>query len=207
MSPSASAAGGKFVISPEPPVTSPQRGVRWGTVAAAYLGMRRGLRAQRGAARGTELRSRKSRGWVCVRLSPGTGWGCAGAHTPGPAGAVCSPSSRARRLPAARPGRPRLTPSVPATRRARRRPGLQAEHCAEPCSWAADECTEAAKGRAWRELGTRWPPLFSALAPCPPGRQLKEIQQWAVLLMGVQCVVLMGPEFQLCGLWDIVFPL
>lgn len=46
MSPRASAAGGKFVISPEPPVTSLQLGARWGPAAAAYLGMRRALRAR-----------------------------------------------------------------------------------------------------------------------------------------------------------------
>lgn len=46
MSPRASAAGGKFVISPEPPVTSLQLGAHWGPATAAYLGMRRALRAR-----------------------------------------------------------------------------------------------------------------------------------------------------------------
>lgn len=134
-------------------------------------------------------------------------WGCAGARTPGPAGAVCSLSSRARRLPAARPGRPRLTPCVPASRRARRRPGILAVQCAELHSWAAAKCAETGRrAGAWRERGARWPPL-QVLALSPPDRQLKEIQQRTVLLMGVQRVVLTGPEFCLCGFWAVTLPL
>lgn len=70
MSPREYTARGKFVISPEPPVTSLQREARWGP-AAAYLGMRRGLCAWQGAAQNREHGSRcREREWQRNR-----GWG------------------------------------------------------------------------------------------------------------------------------------
>lgn len=76
--------------------------------------------------------------------------------------------------------------------------------CAEPRSWAAAKYTETRRrAGAWRERGARWAPLLGVLAGSPPGRQLKEIQQRTVLLMGVQRVVLTGPEFCLCHFWAV----
>lgn len=85
-----------------------------------------------------EHRSWRSRGWGCVSLRPGDEAGAA--RAPALPALLEQPAARApapAASPQPRPGRPRLTPCVPASRRARRRPGIPAVHCAEPRSWAA----------------------------------------------------------------------